>query len=44
MTDLKQDLTDLMVSRGAFEVRVADPAVGFEQSSPERHPLALMPT
>jgi hypothetical protein len=33
-----------MVSRGAYEVRVANPAVGFEHSSPERHPLALMPT
>jgi len=41
---LKSKLVDLMVSHGAYEVRVADPhAGGFEHSTPARHPLALMP-
>jgi epoxyqueuosine reductase QueG len=44
VVSLKQDLAELMVSHGAYEVRVANPAVGFEYSSPERHPLAVMPT
>jgi hypothetical protein len=39
--DLKQRLVDRLKQVGAFDVRVADPNVGFEHSLPGKHPLDL---
>jgi epoxyqueuosine reductase QueG len=39
--DLKQRLGDRLKQVGAYDVRVADPNVGFEHSLPGKHPLEL---
>jgi epoxyqueuosine reductase QueG len=41
--DLKQDLVDRLKQVGAFDVRVADPKIGFEHALPGKHPLELWP-
>jgi len=38
-SDIKQDLVSCLKQAGAYEVRVANPAVGFEHAIPGRHPL-----
>jgi epoxyqueuosine reductase QueG len=43
MEKMKQELVGRMKGFGAYDVRVADPARGFEHGLPERHPLKLWP-
>jgi ferredoxin len=40
---LKDDLIGCLKWAGAYDVRVADPAVGFEHAQEGRHPRQLMP-
>jgi epoxyqueuosine reductase QueG len=41
--DLKRRLIDEMMRVGAYEVRMADPNVGFDHARPGQHPLEIMP-
>lgn len=41
--ELKERLIDRLKQVGAFDIRIADPRIGFEHSLPERHPLELWP-
>ncbi len=41
--DLKQRLIVEMMRVGAYDVRMADPRVGFEHARPGQHPLEIMP-
>ena len=40
---LKEEMVRRMIEYGAWEVRVADPAQGFEHGVAERHPLKIWP-
>lgn len=40
---LKDDLKQILLEGGAFDVRVASPNNGFEHALPGKHPLELMP-
>ena len=42
-SELKRDLVEVMKHNGAYDVRIADPHVGFEHSPEGRHPLQLWP-
>jgi epoxyqueuosine reductase QueG len=39
--ELKSDVVDHLRSKGAFDVRIADPHIGFEHALPGQHPLEL---
>jgi ferredoxin len=39
--DLKRGLVDRLKQVGAYDVRIADPAVGYEHALPGQHPLDL---
>lgn len=44
VSDLKQGLVNRLKQVGAYDVRVADPNIGFEQALPGKHPLDLWPS
>ena len=41
--ELKNDIVERLRQAGSYDVRVANPRVGFEHGLPERHPVALWP-
>ena len=40
---VKDEIVNLLLGTGAYDVRIADPRTGFEYSDKEKHPLSLMP-